>query len=189
VAAPQELRNHARRRGPAWLFLAWALHDLEEAAAFPAGCNGLADRTGIQALRMDARQSWAVVGLMGAIVGFACVRGARTAGSSRFYRAVVAGLGAHVGTHLGATVLARGYTAGVVTAVPVMLPGVIAASRELTRSGLPLRVRDGALGAFVLLPAAFVCHVTVRVAMGRGTDRHHEGQGSLPSRIRLTNHR
>jgi hypothetical protein len=37
---------------------------------------------------------------MGEIVGFACVRGARTAGSSRFYRAVVAGLGAHVGTHL-----------------------------------------------------------------------------------------
>ncbi|WP_171027173.1 HXXEE domain-containing protein [Pseudarthrobacter sp. NamB4] len=167
MAKPQELRNRAWRRGPAWLFLAWALHDLEEAATFPASCNYLADRTGIHALRMDLRQSWAGVGLMGVLVGFACVRGAQTAGSSRLYRAVVAGLGVHVGTHLGATVLARRYTAGVVTAVPVMLPGVIAAGRDLARSGTPLRARDQVMGAVVLVPAAFVCHFIVRMAMRR----------------------
>ena len=116
---------------------------------------------------MDSRQSWAAVGLMGVLVGIGCIRGAQTAGSSRLYRAVVAGLGAHVGTHLGATVLARRYTAGVVTAVPVMLPGAIVAGRELTRGGIPLRARDRALGAVVLVPAALVCHLIVRVAMRR----------------------
>lgn len=153
-----------------WLFLAWALHDLEEAVTLPATSNYLADRTGIHALRMDSRQSWAAVGLMGVLVGFACIRGAQTAGSSRLYRAVVAGLGAHVGTHLGATVLARRYTAGVVTALPVMLPGVIVASRELSRGGMPLDARYEALGAVVLVPTAFVCHLIVRVAMKRRTN-------------------
>ncbi|MFC7848656.1 HXXEE domain-containing protein [Arthrobacter sp. NPDC057388] len=171
MAAPQKLRSRTWRCGPAWLFLAWALHDLEEAATFPASCNYLADRTGIQALRMDSRQSWTAVGLMGVLVGFACIRGAQTAGSSRLYRAVVAGLGAHVGMHVCATVLARRYTAGVVTAVPIMLPAVIAAGRELTRGGMPLRARDRALGAVVLVPAAFVCHLIVRVAMRRSVPR------------------
>lgn len=167
MAALREHRNRTWRCGPAWLFLAWALHDLEEAATFPASSNYLADRTGIHALRMDSRQSWAAIGLMGVLVGFACIRGAQTAGSSRLYRAVVAGLGAHIGTHLGATVLARRYTAGVVTALPVMLPGVIAAGRELSRGGMPLGARDRALGAVVLVPAAFVCQLIVRVAMKR----------------------
>ena len=165
MAASQESGNRAGRLGPRWLFLAWALHDLEEAATFPATCDYLADRTGIYALRMDSRQSWAAVGLMGVLVGSACVRGAQTAGGSRLYRAVVAGLGAHVGTHLGASALARRYTAGVVTAVPVMLPGVIVAGRELTRGGMPLRPKDRSLGAIILLPAAFICHLIVRVAI------------------------
>lgn len=167
VAAPPKFRNRKRRSGPAWLFLAWVFHDLEEAATFPASCNYLADRTGVDALRMDSRQSWAAVGLMGVLVGFSCSRGAQTAGSSRLYRATVAGLGAHVGTHLVATVLARRYTSGVATAVPVMLPGVIAAARELTRDGVPLRARDGVLGAVVLVPAALVCHLIVRATMRR----------------------
>ncbi|MHA7280279.1 HXXEE domain-containing protein [Arthrobacter sp. MDT2-2] len=170
MAAPQKLRNRTWRCGPAGLFLAWALHDLEEAATFPASCNYLAHRTGIHALRMDSRQSWAAEGLMGLLVRFACIRGAQTAGSSRLYRAVVAGLGAHVGTHLGATVLARRYTAGVVTALPVMLAGVIAAGRELSRDGMPLGARDEAFGAVVLVPAAFICHLIVRVAMKRRTN-------------------
>lgn len=170
VTASQGSRTRAGLSGPGWLFVAWLVHDVEEAAAFPASCDYLADRIGVQALRMDSRQSWAAVALMGTLVGFACVRGAQTTGSSRLYRAVVAGLGTHVGTHLGATALARRYTAGVVTAVPVMLPGAIAAGRELTRRGMPLRTKDRALGALVLLPAAFICHVIVRVTMRRRTN-------------------
>lgn len=128
--------------GPWLLLAAWVLHDLEEAAA---------------------------VGLMAPLVGLACLRGARTNGRSRFYRAIIAGLGAHAGTHLGASALLRRYTAGVATALPVLLPGALAASRDLNRDGTPLRARDRALGAAILLPAALACHVFVRVTMRRRT--------------------
>lgn len=117
-------------RGPAHLFIAWAVHDVEEAVAFPSTCDALADRTGVEALRMDQRQSWLAVGLMGCVVALACRRGAASNGHSRFYRSMVAGLHGHVGTHLLASVPQRRYTAGVVTALPVMLPGAESARRE-----------------------------------------------------------
>lgn len=160
---------HATRgylRGPGWLFITWVLHDIEEAVAFPETCDYLADRTGIEALRMNARQSWSAVGLMGLLVGSACVRGARTGGRSRLYRAVVAGLEAHTFTHIAASLLTRRYTAGVITAVPVMLPGARAARKQLAVAGVPLSRDDHRLGA-VLLPAAAACHVVVRMAARR----------------------
>lgn len=154
-------------RGPLLLFAAWALHDIEEAIAFPATCDALAERSGVEALRMDARQSWAAVGLMALLVGFACLRGSRSGGDSRLYRAVTAGLGAHVGTHLLASVLQRRYTAGVATALPVMLPGALAACRELALDGRPLQGRDWVAGAAILVPAALLCHALVRLLPAR----------------------
>lgn len=148
------------------LFIAWALHDIEEAATFPETCDYLADRTGIEALRMNARQSWAAVGLMGILVGFACVRGARTGGRSRLYRAVIAGLEAHTFTHVAASLLTRRYTAGVITALPIMLPGARAARKQLTVDGVPLNRNEETLGV-ILLPAAVVCHIAVRMTMRR----------------------
>lgn len=53
-----------RRRswlGPTVLLVSWALHDVEEAITFPAACDELADRTGIEQLRMTPAQSWAAV--------------------------------------------------------------------------------------------------------------------------------
>lgn len=156
-----------RARGPAHLFIAWAVHDVEEAVAFPSTCEVLADRTGIEALRMDQRQSWLAVGLMGVVVALACRRGAVSNGRSRFYRAMVAGLHAHVGTHLLASVLQRRYTAGVLTALPVMLPGAESARREIRDSGRPLRGDDYAVGAALLVPAALVCQFLARVLIRR----------------------
>lgn len=149
-------------RGPWMLFTAWALHDLEEAVMFPRTGDLLADRTGINSLRLSSRQSWTAVGLMAPLIAYASIRGARTNGRSRVYRAVVAGLGAHVGTHIGVSMLLGRYTAGVATALPVMLPGAMVASGELARAGEPLRVRDRILGAAILLPAALMSHVIVR---------------------------
>ncbi|SJM62292.1 HXXEE domain-containing protein [Gulosibacter sp. 10] len=150
-------------RGPGALFAAWTLHDVEEAVAFPQTCDRLADRTGAERLRMDGRQSWAAVGMMAVLVGTSCLRGERTRGRSRLYRAVLAGLEAHVGTHLIASAVLRGYTAGVATAVPVMLPGAVLARRELERRGAPLRSREYAVGAAVLIPAALLCHLLARL--------------------------
>ncbi|GAB3633485.1 hypothetical protein GCM10027421_28380 [Microbacterium shaanxiense] len=136
--------------------------------AFPGTCDALADRTGIEALRMDQRQSWLAVGLMGVVVALACRRGAVSNGRSWFYRGMVAGLRAHVGTHLLASVLQRRYTAGVITALPVMLPGAESARRELRSLGDPLRARDYATGAALLIPAALVCQVLARMLIRRG---------------------
>lgn len=150
-------------KGPISLFISWVIHDVEEAVAFPATCSQLADRTGVEQLRMTPRQSWLAVTLMGALVAVACVRGARTGGRSRMYRAVTAGLEAHVISHIAATVFLRSYTAGVATALPVMLPGALIARKELERSGHSLQNRDTILGAGLLVPAALVCHVVARL--------------------------
>lgn len=151
------------RNGPSALLLAWALHDVEEAMAFPVACERAADATGVEQLRMDHRQSWVAVGLMGVLVAAACRAGATRGGGSRLYRAVVAGLGAHVVSHVGASVAQRGYTPGVVTALPVMLPGAALARRELAREGTPLRPADYVRGAALLVPAALVCHLVARL--------------------------
>lgn len=154
-------------RGPTCLFLAWVIHDVEEAVAFPRTCDDLADATGIQALRLDQRQSWLAVGLMGSLVAFTCYRGKTSKTRSRFYRAMVAGLHAHVGTHLLASLLRRQYTAGVATAVPIMLPGAQSARREMRDFGLPLRAKDYLAGAALLVPTALVCQFLARVLIRR----------------------
>lgn len=154
-------------RGPGVLFAAWFLHDIEEGFAFPATSNKLADRTGIDRLRVSRDQSWAAIGLMGIIIGAACWRGYRTGGRSRLYRATLAGLEAHVYTHLAASVVQRGYTAGVATALPVMLPGAIIARRELRRSRAPLRAHDVVRGVCLLIPGAVICHALARLVLRR----------------------
>ncbi|WOP19090.1 HXXEE domain-containing protein [Raineyella sp. LH-20] len=145
------------------LFAAWALHDVEEALAFPATCDVLAEDTGIEEFRIDQRESWVAVGLAGAVLLLACQRGVVTQGRSAFYRAVVAGLEAHVVTHLAASVIRRGYTAGVATAVPVMLPGAVFARQELRRTGMSLTTRDYLNGAAILIPVALLCQVIARM--------------------------
>lgn len=148
--------------GPASLFVAWALHDVEEAVAFPATCDALADRTGVESLRIDARQSWTAVGVMGLLVATACWRGVRTNGRSQLYRATVAGLEAHVLTHLAASVVHRGYTAGLATAVPVMLTGARIAHHKVNSAAKRLGTRDFFRGAVLLIPAAIACQALVR---------------------------
>lgn len=148
--------------GPLALFTAWLLHDVEEAIAFPITCDQLADRTGIEQFRMTPRQSWVAVGLMGALVAYACARGSRSNGKSVLYRAVVAGLEAHVLTHLCSSAVQRGYTAGVVTAVPVMLPGAIFARLELRRQRRDLQFQDTLNGIVLLVPAAMLCQLIAR---------------------------
>lgn len=150
-------------KGPAALFAAWIIHDIEEAFAFPASCDRLVDRTALEQLRITPQQSWIAVGLMGTLVAVACGRGVHCTGKSAMYRAVVAGLEAHVVTHLGASVAQRGYTAGVVTALPIMLPGALMARRELQRDGRGLSFRDTVNGVALLLPAALVCQVVARL--------------------------
>ena len=147
------------------LFGAWALHDLEELLAFPATTHRLADETGADWLRTSGRQSAVAIGLMGVVVGAACVRGAVTNGRSGFYRRTLAGLDLHVWSHVAASVVLRRYTAGVLTAVPVMVPGASVAKRELVASGHALMRADRAVGAPMMAIAALACHCAARASM------------------------
>ncbi len=61
--------------GPAALFASWALHDVEKVLTFPATADHLAEVTGIEALRMNTKQSVVAVGLVGAVVAWAGARG------------------------------------------------------------------------------------------------------------------
>ena len=148
--------------GPTVLFAAWAIHDVEEALAFPATCDDLADHTNIEYVRIDKHQSWAAVAIMAVIVATACWRGQKTGGRSSMYRAALAGLEAHVYTHLAASASQRRYTAGVATALPVMLPGALIARKELSRRDHPLRMGDVARGACLLIPSAIVSQLLAR---------------------------
>ncbi|MGC3021309.1 MULTISPECIES: HXXEE domain-containing protein [unclassified Brevibacterium] len=149
-------------RGPALMFIAWTLHDAEEALTFPATANQLAELTGIDALRMSTRQSLAAIGLVGAVVAGAGIRGAQTKGESPLYRYAVAGLEAHVFTHLLSSAVLRRYTAGVITAVPIMLPGAALARRELAALGRPLTAADWRGGSALMAAVAAAAHLAVR---------------------------
>ncbi|HLR28914.1 MAG TPA: HXXEE domain-containing protein [Ruania sp.] len=162
VPAEVAMMRNRFASGPWLVFLAWAVHDIEEALTFPQECNRLAERTGLGWLRMNARQSWCAVGLMGVLVGAACLRGGRRGGQSRLYRLTVAGFEAHVATHVAASFLQRGYTPGVATALPVVWPAARLAKRDLARHGWPLEPGDYARGAAILPPAAVGSHALAR---------------------------
>lgn len=143
---------------PAMLFAGWLVHDLEEALTFPHTVDALRDRLGIDARSMSPRQSWTAVGLMGVFVGAACIRGGITSGKSGLYRRTVAGLELHVASHLVSSLALRGYSAGVVTALPVMYPAARCARQKLEADGVRLCARDYREGVALLLPAAVLCH-------------------------------
>jgi hypothetical protein len=150
-------------RGPAVLFAAWAIHDAEEALTFPATAARLAEITGIDSLRMNTKQSIAAIGLVGAVLAGASVRGTMTRGRSRLYRYAVAGLEAHVFTHLLSSVMLRGYTAGVITALPIMWPGAAFAKRELAGLGRALTTVDRRGGAALMTAVALASQISVRI--------------------------
>ena len=150
------------------LFAAWLVHDIEEAFTFPATFRLLAERLGTQRLLVTQAQSKLAVGLMGLLVGAACVRGAHTDGKSRLYRYVTAGLEAHVATHIATSISFRSYTAGLLTAPLVMLPGARVARADIRRSGSPLLLSDTVRGGAILLAAALASHLVSRFVLRAG---------------------
>lgn len=148
--------------GPLVLFAGWAIHDVEEAIMFPATAKRISEVLRIPHLRMSPAQSWTAVSLMGLLVGGACMQGAISSGRSLLYRATVAGLEAHVATHILSSTLLRGYSAGVLTALPVMWPAAVYARRSVNERGVSIRRVDYVRGVALLVPAACVCHALSR---------------------------
>ena len=96
-------------------------------------------------------QVYVALSLVGLLMAAASVDGYRTRGRSGFYQSVLFGYGMHAGIHLASAALARGYTSGSATAVPVVLPFWLFARRALQADGVELRPRWWTLAAFPVL--------------------------------------
>lgn len=88
---------------------------------------------------------------MGVLMAAASIDGYRTRGRSPVYQAALYGYGMHTFSHLGTAVLARGYTPGVATALPVVLPFWILAKRTLRAHGVEVRPRRWVIPAFPVI--------------------------------------
>jgi hypothetical protein len=161
------------------LFVTWLVHDLEEAVTFPATSRLLAMHVGTKRILVTPGQSVLAIALVGALVAGACIQGVRTNGESRLYRAVLAGLEAHVVSHVAASAVLGQYTAGVITAPLVMLPGARRARTALDRGGAPLLPSDTVRGSALMLGAALLAHLVARIALPAGGDRRRAAHGSL----------
>jgi Protein of unknown function with HXXEE motif len=130
------------------LLAAWAVHDAEELwtmAGWADRARPRLERTlpGVPARIWDGRSvsrphAAVAIGLVGAFVGVAAARGARTGGASPLFQATLAGFGWHAVPHVASAVLTRGYTPGVLTAPTVVAPFAVWAWSRLRRAGVPI---------------------------------------------------
>lgn len=115
------------------LLAAWAVHDLEEAAALPGWARGrvpglrqryprVPERVWRRLESIDGREFATAVGVMGVVAASAAADGHRTGGRSGFYQAALNGFVLHALVHLGQAVAVRRYTPGVVTSSLVVIP-------------------------------------------------------------------
>jgi hypothetical protein len=126
----------------AGLFGAWLVHDLEEWFTMAPWSRRNADKI---AQTLPVRPPWgdggisddhahASIATMGAVILAASALGVKSRGRSGLFQTALLGFGIHGLSHLGASVLFRGYTPGVVTAPIVVLPYSVWAWRKLNRA-------------------------------------------------------
>jgi Protein of unknown function with HXXEE motif len=131
----------------AGLFAAWMAHDLEELATMSANSRALVRRlpawapvpSSIRQRGLTQQHFATAVAAVGVIMAAASLRGYRTGGRSPFYQNALLAFGLHGLGHIGASVLARGYTSGVATAPTVVVPFWLWATRALRQAGVPNR--------------------------------------------------
>jgi len=131
----------------AGLFAAWLAHDLEELATMSANSGTLAKQlpewvpvpAPVRQRGLTQRYLATGVSTVGLLIAAATARGYRTRGRSAFYQNTLLGFGLHGLGHIGATLLARGYTSGVATAPTVVVPFWLWATRALEQAGVPNR--------------------------------------------------
>ena len=135
------------------LLIAWTVHDAEELYKMPH----------------TARNALAI-GLMGVLIAVASYLGVQTGGRSPFFQIVLIGFGVHAIFHVGATVVTRGYTPGVITAVLVVAPFGLWAWMQVRQAGIVSSLGWWLLGiALLLLPVSLgavhgIAIVAVRLA-------------------------
>lgn len=159
-------------RVPRWLtwglLAAWTAHDIEELVTMPEWTRNAQDRTifGVPAPipEMSEQQAAVSIGLTGLMMAVAAREGARTGGRSRLFQCALAAFGWHSVSHVASSVIWRGYTPGIATVVPVVVPFYLLARSELKRQGVAVdnrRLAPGALILFVLTLA--IAHSAARM--------------------------
>ena len=162
----------------AGLFVAWAVHDLEEVLgarylrlrviprlrARHPGVPAAAWRTA----EIGTAQMAIAASLVGVPVAAASIRGAGTGGRSAFFQAVVTAYGLHGVGHIAVSVLARDYNPGVLTSPLIVVPYAVWARRRLQEIGAwqPMSGRDVALSLLAVPPLLVGAHALARLLIG-----------------------
>lgn len=129
------------------LVLAWAVHDLEEVLTYGAWRRAAIPRLRARLPRVpervwraiestDERQFALAVAIVGVSMAVAAGAGQRSGGRSEYFQSVLAGFGLHAVGHVTASIGARGYTPGLVSAPVVAVPYTIWATRRLKAAGV-----------------------------------------------------
>lgn len=153
----------------AGLFAAWVFHDVEEVLTMTATSDHVAGQIEQSSLewvramapyiRTDTKESALAITFMGALIAAASAQGMLTMGRSLFFQFVLAGLHAHVYSHVGASLRLRGYSTGVVSAAVIMAPYSVWARQVLRSKGVLVEgFRPYVVGGALLLPATLACH-------------------------------
>lgn len=146
------------------LLVSWLVHDLEEVATVGAFAHAYERRFG-RRLPVTPEQMAVAVTVMGLLVGVASARGASSGGRSTLFRQVLLAHAAHSVSHVGASVVMRSYTPGVVSAAAVVGPHGWWALRRLRETGSwagadqLVQLRTAVPGAVV---AAVAAHLLAR---------------------------
>jgi hypothetical protein len=110
------------------LFGAWLIHDAEEWITMPGWSQRAASRHPgfsrplFAVFRMSRLEATIAIGTVGLIIAAASATGLATGGRSAFFQLVLLAFGLHAVVHVLQSLLARGYTPGVVTAILVVAP-------------------------------------------------------------------
>ena len=96
-------------------------------------------------------------------------------GRSPFYQVTLHGYGMHTFSHLGSAALARRYTPGVATALPVVLPFWIFAKRTLRAHGVEVRPHRWVIPAFPVI-AGTALGSAYLMTTGRARERRRDGK-------------
>lgn len=155
-----------RMIGPRVLYWSWLVHDMEEVWGMRPTLERLRARGYTWLPQLSDRDVAVAITMMGGVFGLAATAGERTQGRSWFYRLVAAGYEAHAFTHIASSLITRQYTAGVATAIPVILPAGQLIRKELRTTGHPLTWKNTARGLSLFVPTALVVHGTVRLVTG-----------------------
>lgn len=153
------------------LFLAWAVHDVEELATG----SEFMRHTDLPLPKLDQEHMSTAIGLMGGVMAAASAAGAASGGRSPFFQTVLLGFGLHSITHVAPAIVLRRYTPGVATVPLVVAPFSLWAIGQLRARGVEFRARPRSFLWFPVVVGG------AHVAASLITRLRHRGQKALRS--------